>query len=441
MTYENMKSLILTILVLGSFYFTWNLWTYQPKYETIEKSHYVEEVSIGEKREMKKIIKPDIALFHMGERHFGTETTSELEQIIRLMSQWEIDEVKNYTNKVEDFHELVHGDGNVEIIFPDGVPLPIYKNVLTFANEKSLPQFRFDRIVINMKQLQKESSPLYFISYENKQVYSGYVNSSQIMNFNESIFKHADEYPTYFAYEPRKERIIFLPESERMMMMYKYYPDFLESEKFKEALFPDPSFVQKSFIPEGEEYTDGSSKMNIFNKDYLLFYVNPVEESEFIGKSSEVLQRGIDFINEHGGWTDPYRFVWMDEWNQQITFRLYTSDGYPVFNESGMSEMIEVWGRTDITKYLRPSFTLNLPLRSEMVEVQTPSGRQILDFLKNQKDFQMELLQDLRLGYKMEKDAKQPRLIVLEPAWFYRYNGEWGQVRLDYLRGERNGLE
>jgi regulatory protein YycH of two-component signal transduction system YycFG len=442
MTYENIKSAILTILVLGSFYFTWNLWTYQPKYETIEKSHYVEEVSIGEKREVKKIIKPDLALFHIDGKHYGTEASSELERIIRQMGQWEIEELKNYTDKVEDFKDFVHGNGNVEIIFPEEVPLPIYKNVLTFANDKSIPQFRFDRIVIHTNQPhQQDSSSLYFISYKNKQVYSSQVDSSQLVHFNETIVANANEYPTYFTYEPKFERVIFLPEMERTMMMYKYYPDFLDSEKFKEALFPDPSFVQKSFISEGEEYTDGSSKMNIFSKDYMLFYVNPVEESEFIGNSTEILQRGIDFINEHGGWTDPYRYVGMDDWNQQIIFRLYTSDGYPVFNETGMSEMIEVWGRTDITKYLRPNFSLNLPLRSEMVEVKTPSGGQILDFLNKQKDFQMEQLEDLRLGYRMEKDSKEPRLIVLEPAWFYRYNGDWGQVRLDYLRGERNGLE
>ena len=41
----------------------------------------------------------------------------------------------------------------------------------------------------------------------------------------------------------------------------------------------------------------------------------------------------------------------------------------------------------------------------------------------------------------MEKDVKEPKLIVLEPGWYYRYNGTWGQVRLNESRGGRDGLE
>lgn len=440
MTFENIKSIILTLLVVGSVFLTWNLWTYQPNYEKMENTNYVQEVSIGEKKDIKTIIKPDRVLFHYQKSHYGTVETSEIDKFIREISEWNIFDVNNYTNKVEDFKKLVHGDGNVEIIFPEEIPLDLYKNVLTFEDE-SVPNFRFDRIVVNMGNLQKETGTIYFVSYDKRDVYSSHVSSSDLTNFNEIFYKWSYQYPRYISHEPRKDRILFLPEAESTMMMYKYYPDYLDSKKFKEALFNDPSFVQKSFIPEGEEYTDGSSKMNIYHDENLLFYVNPMEESEFIGNSTEILQRGIDFINEHGGWTDPYRFVNMDEWNQQITFRLYTSDGYPVFNEKGMSEIIEVLGKSEISKYLRPNFALDLPLRTEMLEVSTPSGWQILDFLQKQKDIQPELLEDLTLGYKMGKDPKEPRLIVLEPAWFYRYNGTWGQVRLDYLGGERNGLE
>jgi regulatory protein YycH of two-component signal transduction system YycFG len=440
MTWENFKSIVLTFLVLGSAFLTWNLWTYQPNYETIENGNYVQEVSIGEKKEIKTIIKPDHVIFHYKGSHYGTEATSELDKILREISQWNIFDVKNYTNKVEDFKKLVHGEGNVEIIFPEEVPIDLYKNVLTFEN-KSVPNFHFDRIIMNLDNIQKETGTIYFVSYKNKEVYSSHVSSVDLEEFDQLFYRTSYKYPRYFVYEPRNDRTIFLPEAETRMVMYKYYPDFIESDRFKEALFNDPSFVQKSIIPEGEEYTDGSSKMNVYHGDNLIFYVDPMQESEFIGNSTEILQRGIDFINEHGGWTDPYRYVHIDEWNQQITFRLYTTNGYPVFNEDGMSEIIEVLGRSEITKYLRPNFSLDLPLRSEMLEVATPSGRQILEFLKKQKEIKPELLEDLRLGYKMGKDPKEPRLIVLEPSWFYRYNGMWGQVRLDYLGGERNGLE
>ncbi|WP_442597203.1 YycH family regulatory protein [Neobacillus sp. D3-1R] len=440
MTYENIKSTILTFLVLSSFFLTWNLWTYQPNYELMENTKYVQEVAIGEKRDIKKVVKPDKVIFHYQNSHYGTINTVEIDKMIHEMSDWNIYDLKNYTNKVEDFTQTIHGNGNVEIIFPEKVPIDIYKNVLDFEN-KSLPRFSFDRIVIDMDNIQKETGTIYFVDYEKKIVFISHVSSTNLTNFNRSFYKVAYRYPSYFLYQPSKEKALFIPENDTNMIQYKYFPDFLDSDKFKEALFTDPSFVQKSPIPEGEEFTNGSSKMNIYKNSNLLFYVNPIEESEFVGNSIEILQRGIEFINEHAGWTDPYRYVGLDLLNQKVTFRLYSSDGYPVFNESGMSEIIEVWGRNEINKYLRPNFSLDLPLRSEMSEITTPSGKKIIEFLEKQKGFKPESLTDLRLGYHMEKDPKEPKLIVLEPSWFYRYNDKWGQIRLDAVKGERNGLE
>ena len=41
MRYEKIKSIILTLLVLVSILLTWNLWTYQPNYDTMENSNTV----------------------------------------------------------------------------------------------------------------------------------------------------------------------------------------------------------------------------------------------------------------------------------------------------------------------------------------------------------------------------------------------------------------
>lgn len=57
MSYENIKTIILTILVVTSALLTWNLWTYQPNFERIEKeSNTVQEVTIAEKKEVNQIV-------------------------------------------------------------------------------------------------------------------------------------------------------------------------------------------------------------------------------------------------------------------------------------------------------------------------------------------------------------------------------------------------
>jgi regulatory protein YycH of two-component signal transduction system YycFG len=63
------------------------------------------------------------------------------------------------------------------------------------------------------------------------------------------------------------------------------------------------------------------------------------------------------------------------------------------------------------------------------------------NFLKNKKNFKSGLLEEMVLGYRMERDSEQNKLIVLEPAWFYRYDKTWGQITMEDLGGLQHGLE
>ncbi|MFL6561054.1 MAG: YycH family regulatory protein [Bacillus sp. (in: firmicutes)] len=445
MRYENIKSGILTILVLVSILLTWNLWTYQPNYKTMENSNYVEEVTLSEKQEVQKIIRPDQLLYHVKGKHFGTNNTDEIEKVIKALSGWSFFDVKKYSTEVKNLKELIHGSGNTEIKFPGEVPIELYRSVLNIEGKK-VPSFNFDRIIIDVDNAAKENGVVYFVSTENEQVYISHISSANLSEFKRNFYQKAAKYPRYFAYQASEKRTIFLPENATEMTTYKYLPVTLDSEEFKEALFSDPSFVQKSSVPTGEvptgeEFTNDSSKMTVNFESNLLRYVNPTVEENFINTSYDLVKRSIDFVNEHGGWTDPYRYVYKNEFTHSVTFRLYSMEGYPVFNGNGISEINEVWGRDEISKYIRPNIALELPLTTEMIKVTRPSGHDALKFLQNKKNFKPGLLGDMILGYRMERDATENKLIVLEPAWFYLYDKSWGEITLEDLGGSQHGLE
>jgi regulatory protein YycH of two-component signal transduction system YycFG len=440
MRYENIKSTILTLLVLVSVVLTWNLWTYQPNYETMQNSNTVAEVTLSEKQEVQKIIRPDQVLYHIKGEHYGTTSVNDLDKIIKELSSWNFNDVKKYSDKVGNVKELTHGNGNVEIVFPGDIPIELYRSVLNFK-EKKVPSFNFNRIIINVEDTKKENGIIYFVSSDYQQVYVSHISPTSLNEFTRSFYKNATLLPRYFAFESTDKRTIFVPESETKMLEYKYLPVPLNSEKFKEALFSDPSFVQNSSIPQGEEYTNGISKMTVNYDSNMLVYVNPTADTSYVENSYNLVKQSIDFVNEHGGWTDPYRFVSKNEVNRTVSFRLYSMDGYPVFNEGGTSEITEIWGRDEINKYIRPNITLELPLTSEMKKVNLPSGKEALKFLQSKKNFKPELLEQLILGYRMEKDSEEQRLILLEPTWYYRYDNIWGQITMEDLGGLKHGLE
>jgi regulatory protein YycH of two-component signal transduction system YycFG len=264
-----------------------------------------------------------------------------------------------------------------------------------------------------------------------------HISASFLNDFNRNFYKGAGRYPSYLSYNASEKNTIYLPEKPVEMMVYKYLPVTLNSEQFKEALFNDPSFVQKSVLSKGEEYTNGSSKMNINYDTNMLLYVNPTAEGYYLEDSNGLMKRSIDFVNEHGGWIDPYRYVEKDDNSHQVTFRLYSEEGYPVFNEGGLSEISETWGKNEINKFIRPDISLELPLKTETTNVTLPSGHSILKFIQSKKNLRPELLENLALGYAMQRDSKEAKLILLKPVWFYQYDKKWMQIPTEELEGSK----
>jgi regulatory protein YycH of two-component signal transduction system YycFG len=438
MTYENIKTAILTFLVLLSGILTWNIWTYQPNYESVENQKTVEEISIATQKELRKIVKPHQVIYHVESKQFGTVDNGEIDKIINMIAKWKFYDVKKYSGRISDFNEKIAQGENTEIIFPDEVPVELYKKVLNI-DDKDLPKFDFDRIIIKTETQQKQEGIIYFYSQRNQQLFESNVNPSFINEFEGEFYRSAKRLTSYFMHNVSDSKWIYLPSEQTDLVKYTYYQNPLDSEKFKEALFSDPSFVQRSVSELGEEYTDASSKMTVNKNTNMIYYVNPIRDRESVIGTSNVLQKSIDFVNSHGGWTESYRYVYKDDFNRRVLFRLYSKEGYPIFNQTGMSEILQQWGSSDINRYIRPGFHLELPLNPDVITKKLPSGYEALELLKKKKDFNPDMLGNLMPGYYMMQGPQESPLILLEPGWFYLYDQEWRQ--LVWEEELNNGLE
>ncbi|PLR96486.1 YycH family regulatory protein [Bacillus sp. T33-2] len=438
MTYENIKTALLTVLVALSGALTWGIWTFQPNLETMENADTVNEVALSSKQELKKVVKPHQVIYHYQGNDYGTMNNNDLDRVINELDKWKFYDVRNYSDRMAEFNEKVGREGMAEIIFPDDIPVELYQKVLNF-DDKELPRFEFDRILINVHTSGKQEGEVYFLSSKAKQAYICHVNPAFINEFNNEIYHNADELPQYFQHQLKNGRVVYLPEEKIEMAQYKYRTVQLDSEQLKNALFKDPRFVQKSYSSGIEEYTDDTSKMTVNTNINMIEYINPLSDKESVSATSNAVQKSIDFVNGHSGWTGLYRFADRDDSDRAVTFRLYSKDGYPVFNPIGMSEIKQVWGQTEINKYTRPGFQLQLQL--DTAEETIMSGREILEMLGQQKDIKPEYLDDLTPGYYMRQDSDNPSLIILEPGWFYSYNNQWNELTTDGTGGAKSGLE
>ncbi|MEY9870277.1 regulatory protein YycH of two-component signal transduction system YycFG [Peribacillus sp. B2I2] len=445
MNFERAKSIILIILVGTSIFLTWSIWTYEPEYDKFgDQSNYIKIKS--DVQIVSDVIKPVSILFHGNGRHFQTSNPVEINRMEKEFSQWNFTGVKEISVKrlQRKFDDFVHEDGSIEIEYSDEVPISLYKTVLGITDTE-VPGFSFDRIIIKQKDISGNESAVYFVSYDQGKIYQGMVDSKRLRRFMDLFYTGSyDRHPEYTAETINSKRTLFVPEKPVTISKFQYYIDSLDIGDLKNALFNNPKYVRQDSVSVGEEYTDGTRLMTVNKENYLISYINPAQKRKLFGSSSDLLQKGIEFINDHAGWEDNnYRFAYMSENEQRVVFRLFVN-GYPAFNESGMTEIEQIWGKEEIYSYERPYFSLASVLPSEGSEMTLKSGREVLNQLKSKDNIDFKSVEDISIGYKLHKslDSKLVTLVTLEPTWYYRIGDKWFIVPFEEdTGGDQSGLE
>ncbi|MCY9138563.1 YycH family regulatory protein [Peribacillus frigoritolerans] len=444
MNFERAKSIILIILVGTSIFLTWSIWTYEPEYDPFEQSSEFIKIK-SDVQIVSDVIKPVSILFHGNGQHFQTSNPAEINEMEKQFLQWRFSGIKEVSvNRLQrKFDDFVHEDGSIEIEFSDDIPISLYKTVLNIT-DKEVPEFSFDRIIIKQKNISGNESAVYFVSYDKRKIYQGMVDSKKLRNFMDSFYRGSYyKYPEYTAETINSKRTLFVPENPVEINRLQYYIDSLDIGDLKSALFINPKYVRQEPVSVGEEYTDGTRLMTVNKDNYLISYINPAQKSKLFDSSSDLLQKSIDFINEHAGWeNNNYHFAYMSENEQRVVFRLFVN-GYPAFNESGMTEIEQIWGKEEIYSYDRPYFKLDSVLPSVGSAKTLPSGKEVVNQLKSKDNIDFNSVEDISIGYKLDKslDSKLVTLVTLEPTWYYRIGDKWFIVPFDDTGGDRSGLE
>ncbi|MBS4218273.1 hypothetical protein KHA96_08110 [Bacillus sp. FJAT-49711] len=447
MKYETVKSIVLTVLVAFSALLTWNLWTYQPKYKLPENN--VHEMSVSKEKEASQrdaseLIKPLQVLFHIDEEHYGTVLEKDINSLLSKMGEWNFYDFGSArildSDEIED---LAQTNNRIEITYPGSVPFDLYKGVIHFETDV-LPNGSFDRIVINLDTGIKNDQNVHFISTNEGRVYGSNVNPDFIAALLTETRRKKNNYDEYKAFKlsgkSGHDRIIYVTTKEKELDGFIYKIEYINPDKFKDALFRSPEKVRKAPLPDGEQYTDDRSVMNVDYSTSMIDYINPGQSSvkESLGNQENVLKRSIDFVNEHRGWTDNYRYFSMSVYEKKTTFQLFMND-YPVFNEQGMANIRQYWGREEIFEYKRPFFSNQLPLMPAKVVL--PSGETVMNTLLDHLKLEPDVVESILIGYRLTKDTSIPEMITYEPSWYYLYGGSWLRFDLEEMRGDMSGLE
>lgn len=436
---EAVKSVVLLLLVALSIMFTLAIWNYSPNYEPLEPLQ-TSDIAISEKKTIDEIIKPYKMITHLKDGVLGTVDQKNIDKILAEIGVWQLSDLQLLSQNMDKFDiaQVLRQPSQLTLYFPGEVPLPVYDFILLFE-ETSIPEATFNRIVIDWSESTQRPF-IHFLSEANGVHYRAQITVPNRSQFLRNVVDVGQSFDEYAEIDRGNTPFLSVPKNRVAVTRNTYIQEEIQPSKFRDALFIDMSNVQRSQTDSvHEEYSNNKSFMKIDTEKRTFDFATPTAQIQEIALPSELLLSTIDFINEHSGWTNEYRYSYMNPISRLAVFQLYVESLPVLGGASGANVIRERWGDSQIFQYIRPYFVLNEPL--ERVEQQLPSGVEVAEKLRASEDLDFDLIEEISPGYYLSKDESQ-NVYVLEPCWYYLLKGNWLRyVPEENSGGAANGLE
>lgn len=413
MKYETVKSFILFVLVGISFLLSFILWSYQPNYESFRDTSYVNEVDIGGNEKTKnELIEPSEIIFRNDEKTTGFMNPIDRQSLYDDIASWEL-----YDYKLMEANGRPDMETFVELIFPTNVPVSLATNAFTFNDDFEPPDWSFERVFITFND-ESQSLKFTILSVDGRNQIVATIEKSDtyklLLSYMEND-KLLDEHISFGT----PDNPIYLPKEQMSLESKTLVATSIKPESFIDALFSDPSYVTPNL--QEAYFTDGQRGMRIVHDGRILEYINPIQSNYERLTPAELIDKSINNINEHKGWTNNYYFENIDNTLNRISYRLYY-EGYPVFDRFNLSVIKQEWREQELYQYNRPLVSIGNTLSSK--EVELPAGEHVIQLLTYDKNINLENIKDIQIGYSLNylDDAHS---LTLKPSWYLLYNGEW----------------
>ena len=437
---EQTKSFLLTFLVLLSIALTLLIWNYKPDYESIEKSP-VEEVLVGEIKEIKDVIKPYRLLIRQEDQFYGTVSTNIINQLYNHLTSLKATDIELINIDISDvkMNEMIRMNNRVTLFFNDEIPLQVFTGIIPIS-DNAVPDGNFDRLIIDYTNIDQQSQvQLLFLNTEKRILFSTLAELDSPTLFVAEFVTSVKDFSPYLEVERNLRKSLYITQNPIETIQYTYLIDPVSPEPYKDFLFSDPNIVQRNVESiHAERYTDGTSLMTVDTQNRILNYVHPPAESIAPIPSPDLLIDSFEFINDHGGFTEDYRYSSMIG-KHSIEYQLFLQ-GYPIYSTMTTTRIVTTWGENRIFRYRRPYYSIESDITSVHAIKELASGEKTIEYIRNIEDYPFEEIDEVVVGYHLMQDKTQD-LFLLEPSWFIISNNDWTRISPESLGGSENGLE
>lgn len=440
---EQIKSILLTFLVLLSVTLTLLIWNYKPDYELIEETE-IEEVLVGAPKQLQDVVKPYRVLFRENDVFTGTVSNAVINDLYSNLTSMQVHDIDLINNNLSNakMNEILRTNNRITLFFNEEIPLKVFSNILTFY-EKDIPDAAFTKLLVDWSALEEKNQlQLLFLNTEKRFLFRSYVDVENASQFLTQIIQPANEYTPYSEVDRGSALSLYVAQGPIEATKYTYLIEELSPETFKNIVFTDPNIVvaqRKVKNEDTEKYTDDTSLMTVDTKNRILNYVYPLAESITPIPSSELLLDSFEYVNDHGGFTADFRFFSMNIDKHVTDYQLFLQ-GYPVFSKMTSTRITTTWGENRLFRYRRPYYTIESEsdIPNERTTQKLASGEEVVEYVRNLEDYPFNKVDEIVVGYYL---TQNPKSYILEPSWFAITNNSWRQITPEQLGGAMNGLE
>lgn len=438
---EQIKSIVLFLLVFLSLGLTFTIWNFTPKtLDAIDDPAPSLEDTIVETKKIEQIVRPIKILYHGEEDVNGTVNKDEIDLLLKSMNQWEISDLTLLSDEatVNEMTDIMHDPARAVLYYPGAVPFPVFDAMMNIT-DTNVPEATFNRMVINWESSSNGALEIYFVNSDSGRIYEGAVQLGDIASFEQSIIVPAEQYPLYITDNSIGTLPIYIPEEPVDTSSYVYLYEETPLDAYASRLFDGPA----NNLPDGS-FTDNTGAFLERNETTKgLEFVQSKAETTDPAIPSELVFNTTKFINDHGGWTNDYYYFGMEPINQLIDYRLFINN-LPVFG-STVSPVIELqWGTADgeeqVFRYNRPIYIVEPTGRT--VTKEQASGTAVLAALSRLSEEERAQVEEIMPGYELTRNANDSdHLMMVEPNWYFKINDTWLKLTNEVLGGGPFGLE
>jgi len=335
---ENVKSVILVLLVLLSLVQSYLLSYSSPQFEPINQNDYLPTEQFGTQLEPEEVVFPEQIILHSGDsRHTVLyPATVDFNVVLNSVKGMSFEGFRRINTEFSSAHweEMRDRMPGIEIRFKDGLPQGILATVLQINGGQLLDDEPIWKIWIFKEETNGEVN-VYFITESNRQVYEVQRSNISAKEFD-SLVKRIDQLPSY---QPAF-RDFYVPDQPIVGESYRFPYTKYTADDLKKSLFVDPAITRSLKERDGSEiYTDGKRGLQIKNEQSWMSYSDPLNQVDnFRVDPKENLLSAVRFVNQHGGWNGKFMVYQSEqgsylnnEGSQTLVFREYYQS-YPVVN-------------------------------------------------------------------------------------------------------------